>query len=75
MVANQLADVLAQHDCVAIEVLGHPFDPMNHEAVSQQPSNEYPPGTVAAVAQTGYRLRDRVIRPSQVIVSLGPAAI
>ena len=35
----------------------------------QQPSEEHPAGTVLMVAQNGYQLHDRVVRPSQVIVS------
>ena len=73
MVARQLLDALAEHGCVPIEAIGEPFDPMSHEAVGQQPSADYPKGTVSAVAQTGYRLHDRVIRPTHVIVSQGPA--
>ncbi len=40
-----------------------------HEAICQQPSDEHPDGTVLMVTQTGYQLHDRVVRPSQVIVS------
>ena len=33
------------------------------------PSAEYPPNTIVLVSQEGYQLHDRVVRPSQVIVS------
>jgi molecular chaperone GrpE len=69
MVASQLEDVLRRHDCVRIEALDQPFDPNFHEAITQQPSGDVPPNTVIHVAQTGYQLHDRVVRPSQVIVS------
>jgi len=72
MVAQQLEDLLERHHCTKIEALGKPFDPHLHEAISQQPSEEHPPGTVAYVAQTGFQLHDRVVRPSQVIVSAAP---
>ena len=39
-----------------------------------QPSEEQPANTVLFVASQGYQLHDRVIRPSQVIVSSGPTA-
>ena len=74
MVADQLTMTLAQHHCKVIEAEGQPFDPMLHEALLQQPSDEYPAGTVIQVTQTGYQLHDRVIRPAHVIVSQGPAA-
>jgi molecular chaperone GrpE len=73
LVTRQLEDVLERHHCTEIEALGRPFDPHLHEAISQQPSAEHPPGTVLLVAQPGFRLHDRVVRPSQVIVSGGAA--
>jgi molecular chaperone GrpE len=73
MVSRQLQSVLHQHHCQVIDAAGMSFDPMCHEAIAEQPSNEYPAGTVMEVAQIGYRLHDRVIRPTQVIVSKGPA--
>ena len=69
MVTKQLEDVLARRHCTEIEALGGPFDPNLHEALSQQPSAEHPEGTVLLVAQSGFQLHDRVVRPSQVIVS------
>jgi molecular chaperone GrpE len=71
MVQKMLMDVLAEHGCHEIPVEGVPFDPMQHEAVGQMPSDSVPAGSVLKVMQTGYRLHDRVIRPSQVIVSQG----
>ncbi len=72
LVAKQLQDVLGRHDCTEIEALGAPFDPHYHHAISQQPSAEHPAGTVLIVAQPGFRLHDRVVRPSQVVVSAAP---
>jgi len=69
MVAGQLESVLQQHHCQTIDALGEPFDPNLHQAIYQQPSAEHPAGTVLEVTQTGFRLHDRVVRPSQVIVS------
>lgn len=72
MVAQSLESALARHDCKKIDALGQPFDPAFHEAISQQPSAEYPPQSVMLVAQDGYTLYDRVVRPAQVIVSTAP---
>ncbi len=69
MVAEQLEDVLRRHECLKIEALWQPFDPNLHEAITQQPSEEHPPGTVVGETQTGFRLHDRIVRPSQVLVS------
>jgi molecular chaperone GrpE len=72
MVAQSFEAVLARHGCKRIDALGKPFDPAFHEAISQQPSNDQPPQTVLYVAQDGYTLHDRVVRPAQVIVSTAP---
>ena len=69
MVARQLEEVLQRHQCVPIQAFHEPFDPHLHEAISQQPSDQHPVGTVVLVTQTGFQLHDRVVRPSQVIVS------
>jgi molecular chaperone GrpE len=49
--------------------MGTPFDPNVHHAVMQQLSEEHSANTVLMVTQNGYQLHDRVVRPSQVIVS------
>jgi molecular chaperone GrpE len=72
LVRQQLVTILSRHHCEEIEAAGQPFDPHFHEAILQQPSPDVPDGHVMMVTQTGYRLHDRVVRPSQVIVSSGP---
>jgi molecular chaperone GrpE len=72
MVGQQLERVLEKHHCRPIEAAGQPFDPAVHEAILQQPSAQHPENTVTTVAQTGYKLHDRVVRPAQVIVSTKP---
>lgn len=73
MVATQFATVLEQHQIRRIAAKGEPFDPNLHQAIAQMPS-EFAAGMVAEVAQAGYRLHDRVLRPAAVMVSTGPAA-
>jgi molecular chaperone GrpE len=72
LVAQQLESVLARHHCTRINAAGSVFDPHLHQAILQQPSIDRPPGTVLMVAQEGYQLHDRVLRPAQVIVSSAP---
>jgi len=74
MVASQLENILKQHQCVRIETVGAAFDPNQHQAIAQEPSDQYPAGTVTRAAQAGFKLHDRVVRPAQVFVSTGPAA-
>lgn len=73
LVAQQLTGVLTKFACKPIESLGQPFDPNFHEAIAQTPSSSYAAGCVAQEVAVGYTLHDRVIRPSQVIVSTGSA--
>lgn len=56
-----------------IEAMGKEFDPMYHEAVAYEPSDDHEEGTVVAELQRGYTLHDRVIRPSLVKVARGGA--
>jgi molecular chaperone GrpE len=72
LVMQTLETALVRHECRRIEALGKPFDPAFHEAISQQPSADCPPGTVTLVALDGYMLHGRVVRPAQVIVSSAP---
>lgn len=73
LVRQQLLTAFAQHGCEGIQAVGQQFNPDRHSAILQQPSDEHPAGVVILDAQAGYVLADRVVRPSQVIVSSGPA--
>jgi len=72
LVGRMLEAVLERNHCTPIESLHKPFDPHVHEAVLQQPSKDLPPNTVLQEVRGGYMLHDRVVRPSQVIVSSAP---
>ncbi|MFP6750277.1 MAG: nucleotide exchange factor GrpE [Pirellulaceae bacterium] len=72
MVVDQLATILGQYDCVLIEAEDQAFDPNLHEAIGQVPSEDRPAGTILQVTQPGYRMHDRVVRPSQVLVARSP---
>ena len=69
----QLLAALAKHGVEPIAALGRPFDPNQHEALLQQPDAEHPEGTVVAELSRGYKIRDRVLRPSKVAVSVKPS--
>lgn len=74
MVMKQLTSVLSARGLEPIAAKGEPFDPHVHEALTHQPSVEYPADTVMEEFQRGYRLGDLVLRPTQVVVSSGPPA-
>jgi molecular chaperone GrpE len=69
LVQRNIGSVLAKHGVTEIEALGQPFDPSKHEALAQLPDESVPPNTVVQVLQRGYWLRDRLLRPAQVMVS------
>ncbi len=68
LIHTKFLKVLKDNQVEPIDAVGQPFDPNVHEALMQQPSAE-PEGTVLQMVQRGYRLHDRVIRPSRVIVA------
>lgn len=70
LVARQLHAVMERAGLSVIEAEGRPFDPNEHEAVMHEDS-ELPEGTVTGELQRGYRLYDRVLRPSMVKVAKG----
>jgi molecular chaperone GrpE len=74
MILKQFAGVLSTQGLEPIPAKGEPFDPNVHEALTHQPSTEYPADTVMEEFQRGYRLGDFVLRPTQVVVSSGPPA-
>jgi molecular chaperone GrpE len=54
-----------------ISAEGQPFDPRVHEALLQEDAPERTPGVVVRELRPGYRLGDRVLRPTQVSVARG----
>ena len=72
LVLKQLHDFLAENGLQPIEAEGKRFDPNLHQAIAHEPSNQLPEGTVLRQTRRGYRFRDRLLRPSSVIVSSGP---
>jgi molecular chaperone GrpE len=73
LVQKQLNDLLAENGLQPIEAEGKTFDPNLHEAIAHEPNKQIPEGTVLRQVRRGYRLEDRLLRPSRVVVSSGPA--
>lgn len=68
MIYRQFAGVMDKVGLTAIEAVGKPFDPQQHEAVMRVEDPEQPDGTIAEELQKGYSVRGKVIRPSMVKV-------
>lgn len=70
MVQKQLKDFLDNQGVTPIEVtVGQPFDHNLHEAIQSEPSDQ-PEGTILRVLRVGYRLKDRLLRPANVVVAV-----
>lgn len=73
LIRRKLRMLLEQDGVAPIEVVGREFDPFLHQAVTHEPSDGVPAGQIIDELQTGYRMGERVLRPSVVRVSAGPA--
>ncbi len=72
LVHDNLFATLQQYGLSEIEAAGQPFDPEQHAALMQQPTDEVEPMMVLNVLQRGFALKGRTIRPAQVVVSKEP---
>jgi molecular chaperone GrpE len=72
MVHKQLQDFLKNNGLEEVQAEGEAFDPNKHDAVSQEFSAEVPEGHVVRQVRKGYKIKDRLVRASSVIVSKGP---
>ncbi|MGN7858146.1 nucleotide exchange factor GrpE [Bacillus sp. 22483] len=69
MVYRQLVEALKNEGVEPIEAVGKEFDPNLHQAVMQVEDENYDSNIVVEELQKGYKLKDRVIRPSMVKVN------
>ena len=67
-----LGSVMERFGIEEVDPLGEPFDPMQHEAMTMQPSADAEPGSVLTVFQKGYSLNGRLLRPARVVVAAEP---
>ena len=72
LVERKLRGVLESEGVTAIEAEGQQFDPNLHEAVVHEDTKDHPDNQVIGEVQRGYRLHDRLIRPSLVRVANNP---
>lgn len=73
MVHKQLFDFLRAHGVEEVVAEGEAFDPNLHDAVAQEASASVPEGHIIKQVRKGYKLKDRLIRASSVVVSKGSA--
>ena len=74
LIYRRLQAILEAEGLSVIETEGQDFDPLLHEAVTYEESNDYEEGQIIGEVQKGYRLGDRVLRPALVRVAKGRPA-
>lgn len=72
LLLSEINKTLAKYGVEPIEALGKPFDPNIHQAMQRSETDEVDANTVVEVYQKGYLYRDRLLRPSLVVVSVPP---
>lgn len=69
---RELDSVFARHGISKISALGEALDPNRHQAMMEVPSADAEPGTIVQEIQSGYMIRDRLLRPALVGVAKQP---
>jgi len=71
LIHKQMLEMLRKRGVTPIEALGADFDPNVHEAVSHEESDQHREGEVMEELQRGYKVGERLLRPSMVKVAKG----
>jgi molecular chaperone GrpE len=69
LIARQFEETLQSQGLSTIPAVGEKFDPSQHEAIAREETDEHEEGTVVEEMQPGYRLHNRVLRPTLVKVA------
>jgi molecular chaperone GrpE len=66
--------ILERHGVKKLDPVGQPFDPNLHQAMAEQETEAYRPGTVIQAWTAGWTLHGRLLRPAMVVVAKAPPA-
>jgi molecular chaperone GrpE len=69
LIYRKLQMLLEQEGVTVIETEGQMFDPTLHQAVTYEESKEHEEGQIIGQVQKGYKMGDKVLRPSLVRVA------
>jgi molecular chaperone GrpE len=69
---RELEKVFASHGITRIAAMGLPLDPNQHQAMIEVPSAEAEPGTIVQELQSGWMIKDRLLRAAMVAVAKKP---
>jgi molecular chaperone GrpE len=72
MTGKELETVFQRNGIVRIEAIGQALDPNRHQAIMEVPSADAAPGTVVHEMQSGWMIKDRLLRPAMVGVAKAP---
>jgi molecular chaperone GrpE len=70
--ARELETVFQRNGITRIDAMGQPLDPNRHQAMVEIPSDGAEAGTVVQEMQSGYMIKDRLLRPALVGVAKKP---
>ena len=73
MILKQFSAFLGKEKVEPIKAIGEKFDPMVHEALTSEESNDHEENTIISEFVKGYTINNRVLRPSQVVISKKPS--
>ncbi|XP_047327452.1 protein GrpE [Impatiens glandulifera] len=74
-ISKQFVETLNSLGVESVETVGKPFDPLLHEAIMREESIEYTEDIIIEEYRKGFKLGDRLLRPSMVKVSAGPGPV
>ena len=66
---RELTTIFGRHGISKVESTGLKLDPNRHQAMIEVEHDTYEPGTVVDELQTGYIIKDRLLRPAMVSVA------
>lgn len=73
LILKSLVSTLEKFEVTPVTSVGEVFDPINHEALTMEPSDTVPANQILNEFEKGYQYKDRLLRAAKVIVSSGAA--
>ncbi|GGN55128.1 protein GrpE [Novosphingobium indicum] len=70
--SREIDKVFTSHGITRVAAMGMPLDPNQHQAMIEVPSADAEPGTIVQEMQSGYMIKDRLLRPAMVAVAKKP---
>lgn len=69
---REIEKVFTQHGITRVAAMNMPLDPNQHQAMMEIPTDAHEPGTIIQEMQSGYMIKDRLLRPAMVGVAKKP---